>query len=155
MLLFRAVLDQAYARNPERFVRACPKPSRCLPRPGLTHRDLTRSRARGGNESSDDRPQNALKIPAREGGIFAPKENVAPPFPANPRPPLLKPASEESRHSIMPADVSRSLTSSGENNKAKVTMRRSYGFRTFRILELALYHSLGKLPEPELTHEFF
>ncbi len=43
----------------------------------------------------------------------------------------------------------------GLNGKAKVTMRRSYGFRTFRILELALYHSLGKLPEPELTHEFF
>ena len=43
----------------------------------------------------------------------------------------------------------------GLNNKAKVTMRRSYGFRTFRILELALYHSLGKRPEPELTHEFF
>jgi transposase len=42
----------------------------------------------------------------------------------------------------------------GLNNKAKVTMRRSYGFRTFRILELALYHSLGKLPEPQLTHEF-
>src|SRR2546425_8601782 len=31
-------------------------------------------------------------------------------------------------------------------NKAKVTMRNSYGFRTFRCLELALYHSLGKLP---------
>ena len=43
----------------------------------------------------------------------------------------------------------------GLNGKAKVTMRKSYGFRTFRILELALYHSLGKLPEPELTHEFF
>jgi transposase len=43
----------------------------------------------------------------------------------------------------------------GLNNKAKVTMRRSYGFRTFRILELALYHSLGKLPEPGLTHDFF
>jgi transposase len=28
----------------------------------------------------------------------------------------------------------------GLNNKAKVTMRRSYGFRTFRVLELALYH---------------
>lgn len=42
----------------------------------------------------------------------------------------------------------------GLNNKAKVTMRKSYGFRSFRILELALYHSLGKLPEPELTHEF-
>ena len=37
----------------------------------------------------------------------------------------------------------------GLNNKAKVTMRKSYGFRTFRCLELALYHSLGKLPEPE------
>ncbi len=43
----------------------------------------------------------------------------------------------------------------GLNNKAKVTMRKSYGFRTFRVLELALYHSLGKLPEPEVTHDFF
>jgi len=43
----------------------------------------------------------------------------------------------------------------GLNNKAKVTIRKSYGFRTFRCLELALYHSLGKLPEPESTHEFF
>jgi hypothetical protein len=34
-------------------------------------------------------------------------------------------------------------------------MRKSYGFRTFRVTELALYHSLGKLPEPELTHGFF
>jgi transposase len=43
----------------------------------------------------------------------------------------------------------------GLNNKAKVTMRKSYGFRTVRFLELALYQSLGKPPEPELTHEFF
>jgi transposase len=43
----------------------------------------------------------------------------------------------------------------GLNNKAKVTMRKSYGFRTFRCLELALYHSLAKLPEPESTHDFF
>jgi len=43
----------------------------------------------------------------------------------------------------------------GLNNKAKVTMRKSYGFRTFRILELALYHTLGKLPEPQLAHRFF
>jgi hypothetical protein len=34
-------------------------------------------------------------------------------------------------------------------------MRKSYSARTFRVLELALYHSLGKLPEPELTHDFF
>ena len=43
----------------------------------------------------------------------------------------------------------------GLNNKAKVTMRKSYGFRTFRMLELALYHVLGKLPEPKLTHSFY
>jgi len=43
----------------------------------------------------------------------------------------------------------------GLNNKAKVTMRKSYGFRTYRVLELPLYHSLGKLPEPESTHDFF
>ena len=33
------------------------------------------------------------------------------------------------------------------------TMRKSYGFRTFRVTELALYHSLGKLPEPEFSHK--
>jgi transposase len=43
----------------------------------------------------------------------------------------------------------------GLNNKAKITMRKSYGFRTYRVLELALYHSLGKLPEPESAHDFF
>ena len=43
----------------------------------------------------------------------------------------------------------------GLNNKAKVTMRKSYGFRTYPVLELALYHSLAKLPEPSLTHDFF
>ena len=43
----------------------------------------------------------------------------------------------------------------GLNNKAKVTMRKSYGFRTFRVTELALYHVLGKLPEPALTHRFY
>jgi transposase len=43
----------------------------------------------------------------------------------------------------------------GLNNKAKVTMRKFYSFRTFRCLELALYHLLGKLPAPESTHDFF
>lgn len=43
----------------------------------------------------------------------------------------------------------------GLNNKAKVTMRKAYGYRTFRITELALYHVLGKLPEPQLAHRFF
>ena len=31
---------------------------------------------------------------------------------------------------------------------------KSYGFRTYRVLELALYHSLGKL-QAESTHDFF
>jgi len=43
----------------------------------------------------------------------------------------------------------------GLNNKAKVTLRKAYGYRTFRIAELSLYHVLGKLPEPQLTHKFF
>jgi transposase len=43
----------------------------------------------------------------------------------------------------------------GLNNKAKVAMRKAYGYRTFRVLELSLYHTLGKLPEPPLTHRFF
>jgi transposase len=43
----------------------------------------------------------------------------------------------------------------GLNNKAKVTMRKSYGFRTFRVAELSLYHVLGKLPEPKLAHKFY
>ena len=43
----------------------------------------------------------------------------------------------------------------GLNNKAKVTLRKSYGDRTFRIAELSLYHVLGRLPEPRLAHRFF
>jgi transposase len=43
----------------------------------------------------------------------------------------------------------------GLNNKAKVTMRKSYGYRTHHVLERALYHSLGKLPEPESTPDSF
>lgn len=42
----------------------------------------------------------------------------------------------------------------GFNNKIRVTTRRAYGFRTFNALEVALYHSLGKLPEPPRTHRF-
>lgn len=42
----------------------------------------------------------------------------------------------------------------GFNNKAKVTTRKAYGFRTFRAAEVALYHTLGALPEPETTHRF-
>ena len=42
----------------------------------------------------------------------------------------------------------------GFNNKAKLTTRKAYGFRTVRAAEVALYHTLGALPEPESTHRF-
>jgi len=43
----------------------------------------------------------------------------------------------------------------GLNNKIRVVTRRSYGFRTYKAMELALYHNLGRLPEPESTHRFY
>jgi transposase len=43
----------------------------------------------------------------------------------------------------------------GLNNKIRVVTRRSYGFRTYAAMEIALYHTLGRLPEPgEFTHRF-
>ncbi len=43
----------------------------------------------------------------------------------------------------------------GLNNKLKLTFRKAYGFRTYNAAEIQLYHTLGKLPEPEFTHRFF
>ena len=43
----------------------------------------------------------------------------------------------------------------GLNGKAKLTTKKAYGFRTFRALEIALYHTLGRLPQPAVTHRFF
>ena len=45
-------------------------------------------------------------------------------------------------------------TVEGLNNKAKLTTRKVYGFRTLECVKIALYHTLGALPEPEFTHEF-
>lgn len=45
-------------------------------------------------------------------------------------------------------------TVEGFNNKAKLTLRKSYGFRTYTAMEMALYHALGALPEPQVTHRF-
>jgi transposase len=43
----------------------------------------------------------------------------------------------------------------GFNNKARITTRKAYGFRTYEHAEIALYHALGHLPEPDwLTHRF-
>lgn len=43
----------------------------------------------------------------------------------------------------------------GMNNKVKLTMRKSYGFRTAKAIEISLYHNLASLPEPEFTHRFW
>src|SRR6056297_1066138 len=42
----------------------------------------------------------------------------------------------------------------GMNLKVKLAMRKAYGFRTLKCLQIALYHELGKLPEPEYLHRF-
>ena len=43
----------------------------------------------------------------------------------------------------------------GLDNKAKLTTGKAYGFRTYRGIEIALYHALGDLPVPKTTYEFF
>jgi len=42
----------------------------------------------------------------------------------------------------------------GLNTKAKLTMRKAYGFKTLNCLQIALYHQLGRLNEPPVTHRF-
>lgn len=42
----------------------------------------------------------------------------------------------------------------GFNTKVKLTTRKAYGFRTYHAAEMALYHTLGDLPEPDFTHRF-
>jgi transposase len=46
-------------------------------------------------------------------------------------------------------------TVEGFNNKAKLTLRKAYGFKSPEIAQLALYHTLSHLPEPKFTHEFW
>lgn len=43
----------------------------------------------------------------------------------------------------------------GFNTRVKLTIRKACGFRTYNAIELALYHTLGELPQPEVTHRFW
>ena len=43
----------------------------------------------------------------------------------------------------------------GLNLKINLTIRKAFGFRSFQVLQTALYHQLGELPEPTFTHEFW
>ncbi|MGH8658858.1 MAG: transposase [Gammaproteobacteria bacterium] len=42
----------------------------------------------------------------------------------------------------------------GFNKKLKLTTRKAYGYFSFRTIEIALYHTLAALPEPESAHKF-
>ena len=42
----------------------------------------------------------------------------------------------------------------GMNLKAKLTMRKAYGYKSTKCLQVALYHTLGDLPEPCVIHRF-
>jgi transposase len=62
------------------------------------------------------------------------------------------------RHYLLNWFVARGELSNGAvegmNNKAKLAMRKAYGFKSDATIETALYHQLGRLPEPETTHRF-
>ena len=42
----------------------------------------------------------------------------------------------------------------GLNRKVNLVTRKAFGFRSYDVLEIALFHTMGDLPEPELTHRF-
>ena len=42
----------------------------------------------------------------------------------------------------------------GMNRKINLITRKAYGYRRYEVLKIALFHTLGDLPEPEMTHEF-
>jgi transposase len=42
----------------------------------------------------------------------------------------------------------------GLNLNVKLRFRQAYGYRRFDTVKTALYHQLGHLPEPKLTHRF-
>ena len=46
-------------------------------------------------------------------------------------------------------------TVEGFNNKAKLTLRKAYGFRSPETAKIALYHTLSNLPVPKFAHEFW
>jgi hypothetical protein len=58
------------------------------------------------------------------------------------------------RNRVVIAEAAFQRRRRGFEQQSQSHREKSYGFRTFRCLELALYHSLGKLPEPESGPQF-
>lgn len=42
----------------------------------------------------------------------------------------------------------------GMNRKLNLITRRAYGYRSYDVLKVALFHTLGHLPEPDMAHRF-
>lgn len=43
----------------------------------------------------------------------------------------------------------------GQNNKVRVITRCAYGLRTSKAINVAIYYTLSRLPEPSPTHIFY
>jgi transposase len=75
--------------------------------------------------------------------------------------PMKKVARTLERHAELVLNwfVARGTISSGmvegQNYNVKLTLKKSYGFRTEEAVKIALYHRLGALPEPEFAHRFW
>jgi len=42
----------------------------------------------------------------------------------------------------------------GMNRNVNLVTRKAFGFRSYEVLKIALFHTMGGLPEPESTHRF-
>jgi transposase len=42
----------------------------------------------------------------------------------------------------------------GLNTNVKLALRKARGFKSYAVAETALFHELGRLPEPQVTHRF-
>lgn len=45
-------------------------------------------------------------------------------------------------------------TVEGLNRKINLVTRKAYGYKSFEVLKIALFHTMGALPEPEMAHRF-
>lgn len=46
-------------------------------------------------------------------------------------------------------------TVEGLNRKVNLVTRKAYGYRSFDVMKIALYHTMGQLPVPVSTHRFY
>jgi len=70
---------------------------------------------------------------------------------------LLSPQRDNGIRSSADSELEAMISSSvdeGFNGKAKLTTRKAYGLKTPQGIELALFHPMVNLPEPECTHRF-